>query len=178
MQSVLQRFCNHAYKIKHRMSPSPRQVLSRLLFAISLLNFFKNMCSCWSPPDAVYYMSQYISYPESSGSLVSGCRHQRPVKHVQTWLVPSRLSFNPSQSHHYRALDSKTRTTIKTTTRTKFCARAWISSSWRENLVAVFIVLRVLAGCRSVGNKLSHVRIVQIAYCRNPFYLPKSGRES
>ena len=42
------------------------------------------------------------------------------------------------------------------------------ASFWRENLVTVFIVLRVLAGCRSGGNKLSNVRIVQMAYCRNP----------
>ena len=36
------------------------------------------------------------------------------------------------------------------------------ASFWREKVVAVVILLRVLAECRSGGNKLSNVRIFSI----------------
>ena len=124
------------------------------------MNFFQNMCSCWSPPDAISYES--ISYPESSGSLVSGCRHQRPIEHVQTCSSPvvSHLtSSNPITRELYILRRGRER---------DFVHARESASFWRENLVTVFIVLRVLAGCRSGGNKLSNVRIVQMAYCRNP----------
>ena len=41
---------------------------------------------------------------------------------------------------------------------TKYCVRVSPASFWRENLIAVVILLRVLARCRSGVNKLSNIR--------------------
>ena len=41
---------------------------------------------------------------------------------------------------------------------TKYCVRVSPASFWPENLIAVVILLRVLARCRSGVNKLSNIR--------------------
>ena len=129
------------------------------------------MCSCWSPPEAIYYMSQFrtLSPRVLWSAVVATKGPYNTFKRDSSPVVSHSTSSNPITRELQILRRGRER---------DFVHARESASFWRENRLTVFIVLRVLAGCRSGGNKLSNVRIVQMAYCRNPFYLPKSGRES